>query len=113
LARDDLAARPTKKNEFVLVFASRSASVGWRDLIATQRNLLADAWDFLTRTPLLTTPKNYELRGELATVTRDGKTFARWQHKPSLKGDARIWFFVDGQTVYLERVFTSHPNQTK
>ena len=25
---------------------------------------------------------------------------------------ARIWFFVEGRTVYLEKVHTSHPNET-
>ncbi|KAB1642140.1 hypothetical protein F8O05_09950 [Gulosibacter chungangensis] len=33
---------------------------------------------------------------------------------PELRGDgARIWFFVEGQTVFLEQVHTSHPNETK
>jgi hypothetical protein len=26
---------------------------------------------------------------------------------------ARIWFYVDGGTVYLEQVHPSHPNVTK
>ncbi|MGC5025039.1 hypothetical protein ACLQ3K_09820 [Tsukamurella sp. DT100] len=74
---------------------------------------LADAWDFLTRTPTTRTPTNYPLRDELAVVSRCGKTFERWQHKPTIKGTARIWFFVDDRTVYLEQVHTSHPNETK
>lgn len=59
------------------------------------------------------TPTNYPLKGVLGTVTRDGKTYERWQHKPTAQGDARIWFYVDGQTVYVEQVHTKHPNQTK
>lgn len=95
------------------MFANRSAEVGWRNFAATNRNALVDAWDFLTKTPQLRTPRNYELKDAASPIVRNGTTLARWQHKPTLKGDARIWFTVDGSTVYLERVFTSHPNQTK
>jgi hypothetical protein len=49
----------------------------------------------------------------LGQVTRDGKTYQRWQHKPTLQGDARIWFYVEGQVVHLEEVYTHHPNATK
>jgi len=52
------------------------------------------------------------MRGELATVvTRDGRAHERWQHE--LAGGARIWFYVDQNTVHLVDVFTAHPNQTK
>jgi hypothetical protein len=44
---------------------------------------------------------------------RSGNADERWQHKPTLKGTARIWFFVEDRTVYLEQVHTSHPNETK
>lgn len=111
--KGDPVARPPKKNEFELRFATSNAAKGWRDLVATSRNVMADAWDFLTRTPLQTTPTNYRLKGELGIIQRGGKSFDRWQHKPTLKGSARIWFFVDGRTVYLEQVHTNHPNQTK
>ena len=53
---------------------------------------MTDAWDFLTRTPLVRTPTNYPLRGDLGAITRGGKVHERWQHKPMLKGSARIWF---------------------
>ena len=46
-------------------------------------------------------------------MTHNGTQHDRWQHKPTVGGDARIWFFVIGQTVYLEQVFTHHPNATK
>jgi hypothetical protein len=59
------------------------------------------------------TPTNYRLRGDLSTVARGGDSYDRWQHKPTLKGDARIWFYIDGNTVVLEQVHTHHPNQTK
>jgi hypothetical protein len=105
--------RPTKKSEYTICCASVGAQKGWRDLAATIRGPLADSWDFLTRTPTDRTPTNYPLKGVLGTVTRDGKTYERWQHKPTAQGDARIWFYVDGQTVYVEQVHTKHPNQTK
>ncbi len=44
-------ARPRKKSEYRIVFAERSAEKGWRDLVATTRNAVTDAWDFLTKTP--------------------------------------------------------------
>lgn len=52
-------------------------------------------------------------KGELGNVQRGGRSYERWQHKPTLKGSARIWFYIDGCTVYLEAVHTSHPNETK
>lgn len=112
MARRSAVPRPTRRSEFELRFATRQAERGWRDLAATIRGPLAGTWDFLTRTPLEETPTNYPLKGELATVDRDGTSHQRWQHKPTIKGSARIWFFVDGQTVFLEQVHTAHPHQT-
>ena len=111
--RGDLVPRPLKKAEYEIRFATAKAEKAWRDLAATIRNSLVDSWDFLMRNPLAIGPTNYPLRGELGTITRDGKTHERWQHKPTKNGDARIWFYVEGQTVYLERVHTSHPSETK
>jgi len=111
--RGEPVPRPVKKTEYEIRYATTHARKGWMDLAATIRNPLAEAWDFLTRTPLAKTPTNYPLRGELGTITSGGKVRERWQHKPTLKGTARIWFFVDERTVYLEQVHTSHPNETK
>lgn len=113
LARNDEVPRPLKKSEYAIVFASRQAQIGWRDLSATNRNALAESWDFLTKSPLQPTLTNYKLKADLAVITVNGQTFDRWQHKPTARSDARIWFYVDGRTVWLENVFTSHPNQTK
>lgn len=109
----DKVERPIKACEYEIRFASTGARKGWVDLRATTRNALADAWDFLTRTPLQVTPSNYPLRGALGAVSRDGADHERWQHKPTLKGDARIWFYVVDHVVYLEAVHTHHPNSTK
>lgn len=111
--KGELVPRPPKKIEYEIRFATTHAKKGWNDLAATIRNSLADSWDFLTRTPMANVPTNYPLKGGLRTITRDGKTYERWQHKPTLKGTARIWFYVGGRTVYLEQVHTSHPNETK
>lgn len=111
--RGERVPRPPKKNEYEICYATTDAVKGWQDLAATIRNPLAEAWDFLTRSPLTKTPTNYPLRGELGTIARGGKTYERWQHKPTFKGTARIWFYVEDRTVYLEQVHTSHPNETK
>lgn len=113
MAKTNPVPRPRKKAEFEIAHASREAEKGWRDLVATQRNVMADVWDFLTRTPLTQTETNYPLKGGLATVTRNGASHGRWQHKPTKKGTARIWFWVEGRTVFLEKVHTNHPHETK
>lgn len=113
MAKGDKVERPTKKSEYEIRYASVQAKSGWTDLRATIRNALVESWDFLTRTPEITSPTNYRLRGDLGQVRYNGSTYDRWQHKPTLKGDARIWFFVVDQVVYLEQVHTHHPNGTK
>ena len=105
--------RPTKKSEYEIRYASVGAKKGWTDLCATIRNSLVDSWDFLTTTPQTRTALNYPLKGDLRRVKHEGVTYVRWQHKPTLKGDARIWFFVKEQVVCLEQIHTHHPNQTK
>lgn len=113
MAKERVVPRPLKKSEYEIQFATTGAQKGWRDLVATIRNPMADTWDFLTATPMARTPTNYPLKDALGTIQRGEKTYERWQHKPTLKGTARIWFYVDGRTVYLEQVHTSHPNETK
>lgn len=113
MPKESTVPRPAKKSEYVLKFATKQSQKGWRDLVATIRNPMSETWDFLTRTPLAITPINYPLEGSLGIITRNGRTFQRWQHKPTLKGTARVWFYVDGNTVYLEQVHTAHPNETK
>lgn len=111
MSRASEVRRPLKKAEFRLEFATRQAEKGWNDLLGTTRNAVVDAWDFLTRNPQESSARNHRLRAELSTVTRDGRIHERWQHE--LPGGARIWFYVDGQVVYLVDVHTRHPNQTK
>lgn len=108
-----LVPRPPKKIEYEIRFATSSAEKGWQDLVATIRNPMANAWDFLTRTPDMTTLTNYRMKGDLSVIQRGGVVHQRWQHKPTPKGTARIWFYVEGHVVHLEQVHTSHPNETK
>lgn len=107
--------RPLRKSEFEIRFASNSAKKGWNDLLATTRNPLVTVWERLTSEPLEASESVYRLRDSLSLVTYQGKEYERWQIKPTLKGSARIWYFVDEQlgVVYLERVYTAHPHQTK
>lgn len=113
MTRKSTVARPLKKAEYEIQFATREAQKGWRDLLATQRNAIVDAWDFLTRTPEQDViGRCYALKGsELGTLTRDGVVHVRRQYK--LAGGARIWYFVHNRVVLLENVHTAHPNQTK
>lgn len=111
--KGELVPRPPRKIEYEIRFATADARKGWQDLVATIRNPMAETWDFLTRTPLVTTPTNYRLKGELGVISRGGRSLERRQHKPTAKGTARIWFYVQERTVFLEQVHTSHPNETK
>jgi hypothetical protein len=49
--RGELVPRPPKKIEYEIRYATVDAAKGWRDLAATIRNPLAEAWDFLTANP--------------------------------------------------------------
>ncbi len=111
--RGELVPRPPRKVEYEIRFGTASAQKGWQDLLATTRNQMVDVWDFLTRTPDETTPTNYRLKGELGSMQRGGVTHQRWQHKPTERGTARIWFYIEGHVVHLEQVHTSHPHETK
>lgn len=113
MAKRSAVPRPIKSTEFSILFATRNAQRGWSDLLATRRNAVVEAWDFLTKNPHLVTPSNYPLKGALSTVTRGGMLHDRWQHKLSVREGSRIWFYVEERCVYLERVHTAHPNATK
>jgi len=107
--------RPTKKSEYEIRHADRSSEVGWTDLCASQRNGCADLFDRLTAEPAhVDNPdKQHRLKGGLSTTTLGGVEFDQWQYEMS-KG-ARVWYVVDEntKTVYLTRVATGHPNETK
>jgi hypothetical protein len=111
MAKTEALMRPTKSTDYSIVPVTTHATRGWRDLMATKRNALAEAWDLLTADPMRTSPVMHTLRGDLQWVTRDGVQHERWQLE--LPGGARIWYYVDGKQVCLEQVHTRHPNATK
>lgn len=103
--------RPTKSTEYTIVFASRQAQTGWRDVLASQKNSVVDAWDVLTADPTGESHVRHRLKGSLSTLVHGGATHERFQYE--LNGGARIWYFVLDKTVQIENVHTRHPNQTK
>lgn len=111
--KDTRLQRPLMKSEFKIFLETKSAEKGWQDFVATRRNEAVATWDALTKNPLEVSVKSYRLKSNLGNVRRNGKNHERWQHKPSLTGDVRIWYFVIDKSVFIERVFMSHPNQTK
>ncbi|GAA3331993.1 hypothetical protein [Curtobacterium citreum] len=113
MARRSAVPRPVRTTEYTIVFATRSAESGWRDLLATQRNAVATAWDRLSADPLTEDLACHALRGELGTVAHAGRSWTRRQIE--LKRGARIWFVVDEteRVVHLLDVHTHHPNATK
>jgi hypothetical protein len=113
LENKNIVPRPTRKNEFEIYFDSTKLSKSWMDLRATQLTNLVGAWEFLTTSPLQRTPLSYPIRNNVAPIVRNGKSFDRWQLKLSQTDGSRIWYFVDGQSVFIERIFTAHPNETK
>lgn len=113
MSRNEKVSRPTRKNEYEIIFASNGASKGWAKLIATKPNQLAEAWDFLTATPLQRSVLSYPLKGPAGLISKDGHEHELWQLKLNLRDGARIWYFVVDNRVYLQQVHTSHPNQTK
>lgn len=105
--------RPIRSTEYTIVFGTRGAEHGWRDVVAVQRNAVAAAWDRLTADPLAEDLACHALRGELGVVRHSGREWTRRQFE--LKRGARIWFTVDldARVVCITDVHTHHPNQTK
>lgn len=71
-------SRPVKSTEFSIIPVGRDVVKNWQDLKAVQANKLADAWDYLTNTPLQYHPeRNYPLKGALGSATE-------WQYYESV-----------------------------
>lgn len=110
--------RPRRRSEYVIVFGTNEAKKSWADLNATARNALVEAWESLTAHPHEQSITCHPLKGELASVVRDGVRHDQWQLE--LPGGARLWYYVvpskdrkSAGTVVLVRVATRHPNETK
>jgi hypothetical protein len=111
--RPNQVSRPLRKSEFVIRFDSSNARRGWTALLAVRRNALVDAWEKLTESPATSSVLCYPLVDNRATIVRNGESHQRWQLKLNERDGMRIWYYVVGQTVFIENVFTSHPNATK
>jgi hypothetical protein len=112
--RSEPIARPTKRTEFQIVAESSQAEKGWRDINATARNALADAWDSLTQNPLRNDGICHPLKGRLGVINVGGVSHTQRQFE--LTGGARIWYYVTDGTpgvVHVVNVHTHHPNATK
>lgn len=112
MTTEDSVPRPRGRSEYQIYFDSSRARKGWSNLLAVRRSDLVSAWEFLTQHPETVSPVSYPLQDRLSSLVRGGVTHTRWQLKLSATHGARIWCFVEGRSVYLERVFTSHPNET-
>jgi hypothetical protein len=53
------------------------------------------------------------MRADFGLLVANGVSHQRWQLKLSATDGSRIWYFVDGQSVFIEKIFTAHPNETK
>ncbi|MEY3408067.1 MAG: hypothetical protein RL038_1128 [Actinomycetota bacterium] len=105
--------RPVRKTEYRIYFSNSKCKKEWENLNATRIGDLITAWDFLTKNPTEVSPVCYRLKGELGYVIRNGKKFDRWQLKISITHGARIWYWIENNSVFIEQVHTSHPNKTK
>ena len=113
MSESDPVSRPLRKSEFVIRFSSSQARRGWSNLLAVRRNALVDAWEKLTATPTSASVLCYPLLNNRAVIVRNGESHQRWQLKLNERDGMRIWYYVVGHTVFIENVFTSHPNETK
>ena len=119
--RESPVPRPLKRTEWEIFFDTRDDQKGWTDLLATARNATTEAWNTLTCDPLTETARLYQLKADFAYLTRNGRTYARYQYK--VTGGGRIWFYVDptpkgsraksAGRVFLERCDTAHPKETE
>lgn len=102
-------APPPRKSESIELVTGQ-ATTGWRHVVAARKNSPAVDWDRPTKAPYQSDPKCHQLKGELATIVRDGVEHEQWQYE--LAGGARIWFYVEGNTVKVLNVFTRFTNHT-
>ena len=117
--RGSAVPRPTKANEYEIVFGSAAAERGWMDLKAVAKNALADAWDYLTAHPdQFDSSRCYRLRGDASTAVVNGSDLPQWQYK--VTNGARLWYAIDDPPskskmpgrVIITNASPGHPNET-
>jgi hypothetical protein len=79
-----------------------AAEKGWQDLLAAARNAAVDAWEQLTAAPEERSNRQYPLKASLATSINAGKTYVRWQYKPT-----------DGGRILVHEVSPGHPKKSE
>lgn len=109
--KKETVPRPLRRSEYEIVFGTSNARKGWIDILAVQRNTVVAAWERLTTSPLADDTTCHGMKGDLEFVTHKGTTHRRRQYE--LTNGARIWFYVEEQSVILIDVHTHHPNATK
>jgi hypothetical protein len=114
LGKGDPVPPPPGKGEYEVKFASRAAAVGWQDLCRQAPGNTLDAW-IQMRTcpaPVVPTSRHHRMKGDLATGTRNGKSYPQWQIE--VTGGGRIWYLFDenATTCWLVHAGTGHPRQT-
>ena len=105
--------RPLRRSEYHVFFVSKSVEKAWIDLLATNRDKTVTAWETLTTKPCQKSEFNYQLKQDLGAITKAGETYDLWQLKLDKSDGARVWYFMANGRVYIEEVFTAHPNATK
>jgi len=92
--------------------ADRQAGEDWAAMESQVPNLLDDAYDAITKEPRNVSMSQYQLKGNLSTVTVVGQVFEQWQYKVS--GAARLWYAIDDERriLWLTSSGMGHPKAT-
>ena len=56
--KKNLVPQPARKSEYILKYTTKQSEKERRDLVAAIRNPMSDTLDFLSYSPLTTTPTN-------------------------------------------------------
>jgi hypothetical protein len=114
LGKGDRVPPPPGKGEYDVKFGSRSAVVGWNELCNQVPGNTLDAWIQMRTNPAPEPPtkRHHQLKGDLATGTRNGKLYPQWQIEVTSGG--RVWYLYDqnGETCWVVHAGTGHPRQT-
>lgn len=114
LGKNDPVPPPRVKGEFEIKFGSRTAALGWQQLCNQVPANTLDAW-MLMRTnpaPSVPTQRHHQLKGDLATGLRNGKTYPQWQIEVTSGG--RVWYLFDqnSETCWVVHAGVGHPRKT-
>ena len=106
-----------------MVYQGVAVEKGWKDCLAVARNATVEAWEALTLAPLDGSQRQYQLRGDEATVTHQGVSLPQWEYK--ITDGGRILYLVDERpvlkngkaqwagTVIIIEASPGHPKRTE